>query len=143
MGVVSCSNWQAGYFSAYRHLADRDDLDLVLHLGDYIYEYAPGEYGYGPEDIDIRTHLPRREMVSLSDYRRRHAQYRTDPDLQRLHGRLPWITTWDDHEMTNDQYRRGAENHQPETEGDFKKRRAAARRPTTSGCPFGWAARPT
>ena len=128
MGVVSCSNWQAGYFSAYRHLADRDDLDLVLHLGDYIYEYAPGEYGYGPEDIDIRTHLPRREMVSLSDYRRRHAQYRTDPDLQRLHGRLPWITTWDDHEMTNDQYRRGAENHQPETEGDFKKRRAAARR---------------
>lgn len=128
LGVVSCSNWQAGWFSPYRHLADRDDLDLVLHLGDYVYEYAPGQYGYEQGDRDIRTHLPRHEMVTLSDYRRRFAQYRTDPDLQRLHQRLPWVVTWDDHEVTNDMYRHGAENHQPETEGNFEARRDAARR---------------
>jgi len=128
LGVVSCSNWQAGFFSPYRHLADRDDLDFVLHLGDYVYEYAPGQYGYGQSDRDIRTHLPRHEMVTLADYRRRFAQYRTDPDLQRLHQRLPWITTWDDHEVANDMYRTGAENHQPETEGGFLERRDAARR---------------
>jgi len=127
-GVVSCANWQAGWFSAYRHLAARDDLHAVLCLGDYLYEYAPGQYGHGPDNTDVRPHDPPREMVSLSDYRRRHAQYRTDPDLQDLHARHAWIVTWDDHEVTNDQWSDGAENHQPETEGDYHRRRARAHR---------------
>ncbi len=128
LGVVSCANWQAGYFAAYRGLAERDDLDAVLHLGDYLYEYAPGEYGYGMDDVDIRAHDPAREIVSLADYRRRHAQYKTDPDLQALHARYPWIVTWDDHEVTNDAYDGGAENHQPAAEGAFGARRARAHR---------------
>jgi alkaline phosphatase D len=127
-GVVSCANLQAGWFSAYRHLAARDDLHAVLHLGDYLYEYAPGEYGYGQSNEDIRPHEPAREMVALGDYRKRHAQYKTDPDLQDLHARYPWIVTWDDHEVTNDQWRDGAENHQPETEGSYVRRRARAHR---------------
>ncbi|MEO9326117.1 alkaline phosphatase D family protein [Nocardioides sp. C4-1] len=126
-GVVSCTNWQAGWFAAYRGLARRDDLHAVLHLGDYLYEYGPGEYGYGSTDRDIRTHDPRHEMVSLSDYRRRHAQYKTDPDLQALHAKYPWIVTWDDHEVTNDQWQGGAENHQAD-EGDYHRRRARAHR---------------
>lgn len=126
-GVVSCANLQAGYFSAYRHLARRSDLDAVIHLGDYVYEYGPGEYGYGQTDRDIRPHVPAREMVSLADYRQRHAQYKTDPDLMDLHAKVPFIVTWDDHEVANDAYRAGAENHQP-AEGDYLTRRAAAHR---------------
>ena len=126
-GVVSCSNLQAGWFSAYRHLADRDDLDLILHLGDYLYEYAPGEYGYGNAERDIRPHDPPREMVGLADYRRRHAQYKTDRDLQRLHARYPFVVTWDDHETTNDAWRHGAENHSAD-EGAFKRRKRRAHR---------------
>ncbi|RYP86936.1 alkaline phosphatase [Nocardioides guangzhouensis] len=127
LGVVSCANLQAGWFSAYRHLADRDDLDAVLHLGDYLYEYAPGEYGYGVGNVDVRPHDPPREMVSLADYRRRQAQYKTDPDLRRLHARYPFIATWDDHEVANDAWQAGAENHQPD-EGDYRARRARAHR---------------
>ena len=126
-GVVSCANWQAGWFSAYRGLAARDDLHAVLHLGDYLYEYAPGQYGYGQSNEDIRPHEPAREMVSLADYRQRHAQYKTDPDLQDAHAKFPWIITWDDHEVTNDQWRAGAENHS-EDEGDYLERRARAHR---------------
>jgi len=127
-GVVSCANLQAGYFSAYRHLARRDDLDAVLHLGDYLYEYAPGQYGKGRGDVDVRRHRPAREIVSLADYRQRHAQYKSDPDLADLHAAAPFIVTWDDHETTNDAWRHGAENHQPDAEGNFEKRRAAAHR---------------
>ena len=127
-GVVSCSNLQAGYFSPYRHLANRNDLHAVLHLGDYLYEYAPGEYGYGYDNRDIRPHVPPREMVSLRDYRQRHGQYKQDADLQRLHAKVPFIVTWDDHESTNDAYRDGAENHTPATEGDWQRRKASAHR---------------
>jgi len=127
-GVVSCSNLQAGYFSPYRHLAGRDDLDAIVHLGDYLYEYGPGRYGYGNSNTDIRSHVPAHEMVSLCDYRQRHAQYKQDPDLQRLHAKLPFIATWDDHESANDAYRRGAENHQPDTEGDWQPRKWRAHR---------------
>jgi len=127
-GVVSCANLQAGYFSAYRHLAERGDLDAVIHLGDYLYEYAPGQYGNGNDNEDIRKHVPAKEMVALADYRKRHAQYKRDRDLQKLHGKVPFIVTWDDHENTNDAYRNGAENHQPATEGDYKVRRARAYR---------------
>ena len=126
-GVVSCANLQAGWFSVYRHLADRDDLDAVLHLGDYLYEYGPGEYGYGQSDVDIRRHDPAHEMVRLEDYRRRHAQYKTDPDLQRLHATYPFVITWDDHEVANDQWKSGAENHDA-SEGDYRARRARAHR---------------
>lgn len=125
-GVVSCSNWQAGYFTPYRYLADRGDLDAVLHLGDYVYEYAPGEYQ--ARQVVVRPHDPPREMVTLADYRRRHGQYKTDPDLQRLHAAVPWIVTLDDHESATDAWRDGAENHQPATEGPWPVRKAAARR---------------
>jgi len=127
-GVVSCANLQAGWFSAYRGLAARDDLHAVVHLGDYLYEYGPGEYGYGPDNRDIRRHQPAHEMVSLADYRQRHAQYKTDRDLQDAHAKYPWIVTWDDHEVADDAWKHGAVNHQPETEGDFKARRARAHR---------------
>ena len=124
--LVSCSNWEAGWFSAYRHLAARGDLDAVLHLGDYVYEYGTGQYANGQSNRVIRGHEPTHEMVSLADYRQRHAQYKTDPDLQALHAAVPWITTWDDHETANDAWSGGAENHQPD-EGDWATRKAVAR----------------
>jgi alkaline phosphatase D len=128
-GIVSCANLQAGWFSAYRGLAARDDLHAVIHLGDYLYEYGPGQYGYGMDDRDIRPHVPAHEMVSLPDYRQRHAQYKQDRDLQDLHAKYPWIITWDDHEVTNDQWKDGAENHNPDLgEGDYHRRRARAHR---------------
>ena len=127
LGIVSCANLQAGWFSAYRHLARRDDLQAIVHLGDYLYEYGPGEYGYGHDDVDVRPHEPAHEMVSLADYRRRHAQYKRDTDLQALHAKYAFITTWDDHEVANDAWQDGAENHQP-GEGVFEARRAAAQR---------------
>ncbi len=125
--MVSCANLQAGFFSAYRGLARRDDLHAVLCLGDYLYEYGPGEYGLGMGNRDVRSHQPAREMVSLGDYRQRHAQYKRDPDLQDLHAKYPWIVTWDDHEVTNDQWKDGAENHSP-SEGRYRNRRARAHR---------------
>jgi alkaline phosphatase D len=123
-GVVSCSNWEAGYFGAYRLLAARGDLDLVVHLGDYIYEYASGGFAAGGDVI--REHEPRHEILTLADYRIRHGQYKTDPDLQALHAAVPWVITWDDHEIANDAWSGGAENHDPATEGDYAARRAAA-----------------
>jgi alkaline phosphatase/alkaline phosphatase D len=125
MGVVSCANWEAGYFAAYRRLADRGDLNLVVHLGDYLYEYATGDFGAG--GTVVRRTQPAGETVTLADYRTRHAQYKTDPDLQGLHASVPWIITWDDHEVANDMWSGGAENHSPATEGDFSARVAAAR----------------
>jgi len=123
--VVSCSNLPFGYFNAYARIADRDNLDAVLHLGDYFYEYAPGEYGNGEEFG--RAHLPARETISLADYRIRHAQYKSDPDLQAAHRQHPWICVWDDHESANNTWRDGAENHNPELgEGDWSSRRVAA-----------------
>jgi alkaline phosphatase D len=127
LGVVSCSNWEAGWFSPYRHLAARDDLDAVVHLGDYVYEYGTGEYANGRGNVVVRPHEPTHEMVTLADYRRRHGQYKSDPDLQALHAHVPWVTTWDDHETANDAWSDGAENHQAD-EGDFAVRKAAARR---------------
>ena len=118
-GVVSCSNYQHGYFAAYRYLAQRGDLDAVLHLGDYLYEY-------GPDSSAVRPHVPAREMISLADYRMRHAQYKTDPHLQQLHAACPVIATWDDHESANNAWSGGAENHQPATEGPWADRKAAS-----------------
>ena len=120
--VLACSNYPNGFFSVYRAVANHSDLDFVLHLGDYIYEYGAGEYG----DFPDRDPLPAHEMVSLSDYRQRHAQYKTDQDLQAIHQQFPMIAVWDDHESTNDSYRDGAENHQPLTEGDWETRKQIA-----------------
>ncbi|CRK52957.1 Phospholipase D [Rhodococcus sp. RD6.2] len=125
-GVVSCSNWEAGWFAAYRHLAARDDLDAIVHLGDYLYEYGRGEYG--TRGRSVRWHDPAHEIISLADYRIRHAQYKTDPDLQALHARFPFIVTWDDHETADNAWIGGAENHDPATEGDWASRFAAGKR---------------
>ena len=116
-GFVSCSNYAAGYFVPYRCLAERNDLDFVLHVGDYIYEYGDGGYG------SLRPLDPPTEIVSLSDYRRRFAVYRSDADLAALHARHPFITTLDDHETTNDAWSDGAQNHQSPAEGDYITRR--------------------
>ena len=123
-GLASCANWEGGHFAAYRYLGEREDLDFVLHMGDYLYEYGPGTYG--ADGID-RVHNPDHEIVSLADYRIRHAQYKTDPNLQACHAMHPFITAWDDHEVTNDTWRKGAENHQ-EDEGKFVARRNRAYR---------------
>ncbi|WP_419994155.1 alkaline phosphatase D family protein [Streptomyces boninensis] len=124
-GVVSCANWEGGYFAAYRHLAARADLDAVLHLGDYIYEYATGEYP--ATDTPLRVVQPTHEILTLADYRTRHATYKGDTDLQALHAAHPIIAIWDDHEFANDAWSGGAENHTPGAEGDWAARAAAAK----------------
>ncbi len=124
-GVVSCANWEAGYFSSYRHLAARGDLDAWLHLGDYIYEYGTGEYG--TRDTVVRPHTPAHEIVTLADYRTRHGRYKTDADLQALHAAAPVIAIWDDHEFANNAWSGGAENHTEGAEGAWSARQAAAK----------------
>jgi alkaline phosphatase D len=124
-GVVSCANWEAGYFSAYRHLAARSDLDAWLHLGDYIYEYKTGEYA--ARGTVVREHAPANEIITLADYRTRHGRYKTDPDLQALHAKAPVIAIWDDHEFANDAWSGGAENHTEGAEGAWSDRQAAAK----------------
>ena len=118
VGVVSCSSYAHGYFSAYKALAKRADLDVVLHLGDYIYEYGSGEYG------SAREYQPSHEILTLDDYRTRHGYYKLDPDVQEVHRQHPFITVWDDHETANDSYRDGAENHTEGTEGVWAQRKA-------------------
>ena len=120
IAVASCSNHAAGLFNAYRRIAERADLDLVVHLGDYLYEYCSGQYG------SLRATEPPTEILTLTDYRTRHAQYKRDADLQELHRQHAVVPIWDDHETANDAWRRGAENHDPETEGLWAARRAAA-----------------
>jgi len=123
--VVSCSNYPAGFFNAYREIARRDDLDAVLHLGDYIYEYGLGGYATERAEALGRIPEPRGEATTLADYRTRHAQYKADADSIEMLGRLPLIAVWDDHEFANDAWKGGAENHQ-EDEGRWSERRDAA-----------------
>jgi alkaline phosphatase D len=125
-GVVSCAQWEQGWFSAYRHLAARTDLDVIIHLGDYVYEYGPGEYP--GEEKPVREVVPAHETVTLADYRTRHGLYRTDPDLQALHAAHPVVATWDDHEFANNAWAGGAGNHTPEGEGSWTDRVRAAKR---------------
>ncbi len=124
--VASCSNYGFGYFHAYRRIAEQADIDAVLHLGDYIYEYGAGEFE-GDGLCFFRGCTPDKEIISLEDYRLRHAEYKTDPDLQEAHRVHPWVVTWDDHEFTNNAWRDGAQNHSPE-EGDYAQRKAIAAR---------------
>ena len=128
LAVFSCSNYPAGYFNAYREAALQADLDAVIHLGDYIYEYAADGYATEKSAEIGRTFAAdnKSEILSLDDYRKRYALYRTDAGLQQLHAAVPWYLVWDDHEVTNDTWKNGAENHQAETEGDFLLRRMAA-----------------
>jgi alkaline phosphatase D len=127
LAVFSCANYGFGFFNAYAHAAEAGDFDLAVHLGDYFYEYRRGEYPSAKQMLAGRE-PPIDESVTLAQYRARFALYRSDPDLQRLHQILPMITVWDDHETANDSWKGGAENHQPETEGDWAVRKAAAQR---------------
>lgn len=128
IGLFSCSNLPFGWFNAYAHACLRSDLDLIVHVGDYLYEYPRGDYP------DARTALPGRmiepagELITLADYHLRYACYRLDPDLQRLHQSYPMISQWDDHEIANDAWMNGAENHQPAREGEWSVRRELALR---------------
>jgi alkaline phosphatase D len=122
--VVSSASYEHGYFNAYRHLMDRNDFGAVIHLGNYIYEYGAGEYsaGISGRDYDLAN-----EALSTADYRARHAQYKLDEDLRKLHQQYPFITIWDDHEFANDAYDTGAENHTEGVEGLWTDRKANAR----------------
>lgn len=127
-GVTSCSNYAYGYFHAYRHLANRLDLDAFLHLGDYIYEYA-SDPSFGQETYGTLRELdPPYMIVTLDDYRRRYAINRRDPDLQELHRLNPIIHLWDDHEFACDPYLFGSVNHNPAEDGPWQDRIAAALR---------------
>ena len=125
--VVSCANYPAGYFHVYGEVAKQQQLDAVLHLGDYIYEY--GATGYATQDAaTLGRELASdnaQEIISLSDYRKRYAHYRTDADLQAAHASNAFISVWDDHEVTNDTWYDGAENHD-DSEGDFNERKMHA-----------------
>jgi alkaline phosphatase D len=119
-GMVSCSSFAHGYFHVYRAVAARNDLDAVIHLGDYIYEYATGDYG------DVRAYEPGHEILTLADYRTRHSQYKRDPELQAAHRQHPFIVIYDDHETADNSYKDGAANHDPAAEGNWAERKAAA-----------------
>lgn len=124
-GHCSCANFEAGPFAAYRYMAQRDDLDFILHGGDYVYEYKEGEYPEGGPNTG-RSHEPKVEMTTRAGYRQRHAQYKRDLDLQYLHSRYPFICTWDDHEISDDAYSAGATNHTEGTEGTWSQRQRDA-----------------
>ena len=127
IGIFSCSNFPAGYFNAYQAAAETSDLDLWLHLGDYLYEYPMVGYATDKAKKLGRVPEPLHEMVTLADYRLRHAQYKKDPASIALHKHAPLIAVWDDHEFSNDAWKRGAENHSEDgSEGDFYARRSAA-----------------
>lgn len=125
MAVCSCSNYPAGAFNVYDAIAN-GDADVVLHLGDYIYEYGEGGYGTNENTEALnRVHDPKTEILSLEDYRLRYRQYRTDESLQLAHQKKPFIVVWDDHEITNDAYKEGAENHD-DSEGSYEERKQRA-----------------
>ncbi len=122
--VVSCANYEAGYFNVFRNLKERNDFDAVVCLGDYIYEYESG--GYAPNASVNRQWTPENEIVTLLDYRARYSTYRLEDDLRDLHQQFPFIVVWDDHETANDSWMNGAENHQA-GEGSFTTRKQAAK----------------
>ncbi|HVZ29760.1 MAG TPA: alkaline phosphatase D family protein [Asticcacaulis sp.] len=129
LAMVTCSLHPNGYFNGYRAIADLKRVDAVVHLGDYIYEYGaePTDYGMGNGRNLGRIPEPPYEIITLADYRTRHAQYKRDPDLQAAHARAPWITVFDDHEIANNPWTDGAANHNPEKgEGSWWDRKAAA-----------------
>lgn len=129
--VVSCQRYADGYYHAYRALAARPEIDAIVHLGDYVYEDgAPGP---------VRPHDPPHELSALDDYRRRYAQYRSDPDLQAAHALFPFVAVWDDHESANNAWRDGSSSHDPATEGPWGERRARAERAYSEWMPLRFA----
>jgi alkaline phosphatase D len=126
MAVVSCQLYGGGFFNAYESIARLDRLDAVLHLGDYIYEYGADGFGADIAGKIGRLVEPAHEILTLADYRARHAQVKRDADMQAAHARAAFICVWDDHEVANDDWMGGAENHDPRTEGDWKARKAAS-----------------
>jgi alkaline phosphatase D len=125
--VCSCAKYSAGHFAAYARIAERDDLDLVLHLGDYLYEY-PDQPEQGIGSAIGRPMEPAGPAVTLADYRRRYAEYRRDPDLQLMHARHPLVATIDDHEVCENAWSGGAKDHDLARQGPWAERRAAAMR---------------
>ncbi|WP_084824783.1 alkaline phosphatase D family protein [Lampropedia cohaerens] len=125
LAVFSCANYPAGYFHVYTE-AVRQGAQYAIHLGDYIYEYAADGYASGDAQALGRVVQPTHEILTLDDYRRRYAQYRSDPDLKQLHASMPMIAVWDDHEISNNTWREGAENHTEGAESRFVDRLAAA-----------------
>tara|TARA_B110000483_G_scaffold141091_1_gene168470 strand:- start:2692 stop:5343 length:2652 start_codon:yes stop_codon:yes gene_type:complete len=121
--VASCSSYEHGYFNAYESMSKRNDLDAVIHLGDYIYEYEAGGYSSSVITGAGRVNQPSTEIITLTDYRIRHSHYKLDNQLQRVHQVHPFITTWDDHETANDSYKDGAQNHSSGTEGQWTTRK--------------------
>lgn len=124
LAMCSCANYPSGYFGVYQAMARRDDLDLVVHLGDYVYEYAEAEYDDGAPFGRLLE--PATECFTLADYRARHGLYKRDAQLQALHSRHPMIAIWDDHEFANDTWQGGAKNHDEPEEGPWPPRRDAA-----------------
>lgn len=122
LAFTTCASYAHGFFHVYARIAERDAIDAVVHLGDYVYEYGDGGYG------SLRGYDPPHEVLTLSDYRRRYAHYRLDPDVARLHARHPMVVTWDDHELANNAHRGGAIEHDPITEGPWAERLDAASR---------------
>ncbi len=126
-GQVSCAKYNAGYFNAFARLAERDDLDFVLHLGDYIYEASNTPPASQTPGADIgRPFDPLHECITLDDYRRRYAQYRSDPDVQAMHAAHPLIATLDDHELADGAWRDGGSEHDEKRSGPWRDRRSAA-----------------
>lgn len=123
LALFSCSNWEAGYFTAYRDMAQRGDIDFAVHVGDYIYEYGRGQYT--GKTGAVRHHQPPHEIRTLADYRLRHGTYHTDEDLQAAHAACPWVVTWDDHEVANDSWEHGAENHSGDRKSYYRRRDCA------------------
>ncbi len=123
--IVSCANLEAGYFNTYKVINERNDVDAVMCLGDYIYEYESG--GYSPNSSTQRFFEPSTEIVTLADYRMRYSTYHLDRDLKRNHQLYPWICVWDDHESANDSWLDGAENHTEGTEGVWNERKECSK----------------
>ncbi len=126
LAFVTCQLYPGGLFNAYDAISRLDRIDAVIHLGDYIYEYGPEGYGGATGRKLGRVVDPPHEIVTLDDYRRRHAQYKTDPDLQAAHARAAFICVWDDHEVANDSWTGAPRTTSPESEGDWRLRKAAA-----------------
>jgi alkaline phosphatase D len=126
LAVFSCSNYPAGYFNVYADAARQNDIDAALHIGDYIYEYESTGYASGNAQALGRVSEPRELLLHTDDYRRRYAQYRSDPDLQAVHAAMPFITVWDDHEIADDTWRDGSVDHKTSKYGPFELRKLAA-----------------
>ena len=120
IAFFSCSDFQAGYFNVYHDIANRNDIDMVMHLGDYYYEDAASA-----SDTN-RLHPETHDALSLTDYRLWNSEYKLDPDLRALFQQYPWIQIWDDHDVANNSWETGAQNHNPATQGSYIARKDAS-----------------